>query len=201
MGDERGRFLRYQEGYIHRNCTRTCGEGVWKTNLSTPDKYSILDLPVIGSLVYRKNSAKNHPQFTRPRFESEIRTSISPPSAVELNTTSALANYATEAGEAQSLKYKYQRDLLGSYHILPDSKNTMSYSLPHVTICLGVALCLLACDVTCGPLSSLTGGGGSDTSQQNQSGGDFLLGLINALVKLHVNLLNNVNILSPLLDL
>nr|CAD7570903.1 unnamed protein product [Timema californicum] len=36
---------------------------------------------------------KNHPQFTRP----EIRTSISPSSTVELNTTSALANYATEA--------------------------------------------------------------------------------------------------------
>nr|CAD7591676.1 unnamed protein product [Timema genevievae] len=37
---------------------------------------------------------KNHPQFTR----LEIRTSISPSSAVKLNTTSALANYATEAG-------------------------------------------------------------------------------------------------------
>nr|CAD7568929.1 unnamed protein product [Timema californicum] len=37
---------------------------------------------------------KNHPQFTRPM----ILTSISPFSAVELNTTSALANYATEAG-------------------------------------------------------------------------------------------------------
>nr|CAD7260207.1 unnamed protein product [Timema shepardi] len=35
---------------------------------------------------------KNYPQFT----QSEIRTSISPSSAVELNTTSALANYATE---------------------------------------------------------------------------------------------------------
>nr|CAD7572768.1 unnamed protein product [Timema californicum] len=36
---------------------------------------------------------KNHPQFTRPRFEP----TISPSSAVEqLNTTSALANYATE---------------------------------------------------------------------------------------------------------
>nr|CAD7603631.1 unnamed protein product [Timema genevievae] len=40
---------------------------------------------------------ENHPQFTR----SEIRTSISPSSAVELNTTSALANYATEAGLLQ----------------------------------------------------------------------------------------------------
>nr|CAD7266518.1 unnamed protein product [Timema shepardi] len=37
---------------------------------------------------------KNHPQFTRPRFKPR-----SPPSsAVELTTTSALANYATEAG-------------------------------------------------------------------------------------------------------
>nr|CAD7199358.1 unnamed protein product [Timema douglasi] len=37
----------------------------------------------------------------RPRDQvrpTEIRTSISPSSAVELNTTSALASYATEAG-------------------------------------------------------------------------------------------------------
>nr|CAD7429644.1 unnamed protein product [Timema monikensis] len=33
---------------------------------------------------------------------TEIRTSISPSSAVELNTTSALANYATEAEEVNS---------------------------------------------------------------------------------------------------
>nr|CAD7261315.1 unnamed protein product [Timema shepardi] len=33
-----------------------------------------------------------------PVHQTEIRTSISPSSAVELNTTSALANYATEAG-------------------------------------------------------------------------------------------------------
>nr|CAD7199600.1 unnamed protein product [Timema douglasi] len=32
-----------------------------------------------------------------PAHPTEIRTSISPSSAVELNTTSALANYATEA--------------------------------------------------------------------------------------------------------
>nr|CAD7256097.1 unnamed protein product [Timema shepardi] len=35
---------------------------------------------------------------TKAVHPSEIRTSISPSSAVELNTTSALANYATEAG-------------------------------------------------------------------------------------------------------
>nr|CAD7460918.1 unnamed protein product [Timema tahoe] len=37
---------------------------------------------------------KNHP----PVHLTEIRTSISPSSAIELNTTGALANYATEAG-------------------------------------------------------------------------------------------------------
>nr|CAD7204363.1 unnamed protein product [Timema douglasi] len=42
---------------------------------------------------------KTHPQFTR----SMIQTSISPSSAVELNTTSALANYATEAGTPKPL--------------------------------------------------------------------------------------------------
>nr|CAD7408731.1 unnamed protein product [Timema cristinae] len=39
---------------------------------------------------FRKHPAPVHP--------TEIRTSISPSSAFELNTTSALANYATEAG-------------------------------------------------------------------------------------------------------
>nr|CAD7405585.1 unnamed protein product [Timema cristinae] len=27
---------RYHDGYIHRKCTRICGVGAWKTNLSTP---------------------------------------------------------------------------------------------------------------------------------------------------------------------
>nr|CAD7577457.1 unnamed protein product [Timema californicum] len=40
-------------------------------------------------------------QFIRPRFV----TSISPSSAVELNTTSALANYATEADQSYSFLY------------------------------------------------------------------------------------------------
>nr|CAD7258712.1 unnamed protein product [Timema shepardi] len=41
-----------------------------------------------------KSFRKSHP----PVHPTEIRTSISPSSAVELNTTSALANYTTEAG-------------------------------------------------------------------------------------------------------
>nr|CAD7263049.1 unnamed protein product [Timema shepardi] len=40
-----------------------------------------------------------------PVHPTEIRTSISPSSAVELNTTSALANYATEAANYQQLKF------------------------------------------------------------------------------------------------
>nr|CAD7454400.1 unnamed protein product [Timema tahoe] len=49
--------------------------------------------------------AKLHP--------TEIRTSISPSSAVELNTTSALANYATEAGTSPVMSFlsTYARQL------------------------------------------------------------------------------------------
>nr|CAD7427749.1 unnamed protein product [Timema monikensis] len=47
----------------------------------------------------RGGRVENHLGKTTPVHPTEIRTSISPSSAVELNTTSALANYATEAGE------------------------------------------------------------------------------------------------------
>nr|CAD7201117.1 unnamed protein product [Timema douglasi] len=45
----------------------------------------------------RGGRVENHLEKTTPVHPTEIRTSISPSSAVELNTTSALANYATEA--------------------------------------------------------------------------------------------------------
>nr|CAD7452302.1 unnamed protein product [Timema tahoe] len=41
-------------------------------------------------------SGKPFRKITPPVYPTKIRTSISPSSAVELNTTSALANYATE---------------------------------------------------------------------------------------------------------
>nr|CAD7454530.1 unnamed protein product [Timema tahoe] len=62
----------------------------------------------------------NLAQFPRekppPVHPTEIRTSISPSSAAELNTTSALANYATEAGqykgvEAKKIKRKESKKL------------------------------------------------------------------------------------------
>nr|CAD7201541.1 unnamed protein product [Timema douglasi] len=45
----------------------------------------------------RGGRVENHLGKTTPVHSTEIRTSISPSSAVELNTTSALANYFTEA--------------------------------------------------------------------------------------------------------
>nr|CAD7424085.1 unnamed protein product [Timema monikensis] len=46
----------------------------------------------------RGGRVENHLGKTTPVHPTEIRTLISPSSAVELNTTRALANYATEAG-------------------------------------------------------------------------------------------------------
>ncbi|CAG2056142.1 unnamed protein product [Timema podura] len=43
------------------------------------------------------NWAEINEEKPPPAHPTEIRTSISPSSAVELNRTSALANYATEA--------------------------------------------------------------------------------------------------------
>nr|CAD7398256.1 unnamed protein product [Timema poppensis] len=45
----------------------------------------------------RGGGVENHLGKTTPVHPTEIRASISPSSAVGLNTTSALANYATEA--------------------------------------------------------------------------------------------------------
>nr|CAD7569311.1 unnamed protein product [Timema californicum] len=46
----------------------------------------------------RGGRVENHLGKPPPVHPTEIRTSISPSSAVEINTTGALANYATEAG-------------------------------------------------------------------------------------------------------
>nr|CAD7399321.1 unnamed protein product [Timema poppensis] len=67
-----------------------------KTTPSSPDRDSNLDLLVLGS---RAQHDKRVSQLRHRVHPTEIRTSISPSSVVEqLNTTNALANYATEAG-------------------------------------------------------------------------------------------------------
>nr|CAD7407428.1 unnamed protein product [Timema poppensis] len=59
---------------------------------------------------YRTGHANKAYEKATPVHPTEIRTSISSSSAVELNTTSALANYATEAGEMR----KYSSDFVNS---------------------------------------------------------------------------------------
>nr|CAD7444305.1 unnamed protein product [Timema bartmani] len=67
----------------------------------------------IGKVEYRGNepafawreSGKPFYEKPPPIHPTEIRTSISPSSAVALNTTSALANYATEAGAVGRLEH------------------------------------------------------------------------------------------------
>nr|CAD7398894.1 unnamed protein product [Timema poppensis] len=70
-------------------------------NVSTPDvvtgctfKYNTVATRIIGCMHIGFGGRMEKPPPVHP---TEIRTSISPSSAVELNTTSALANYATEA--------------------------------------------------------------------------------------------------------
>nr|CAD7571603.1 unnamed protein product [Timema californicum] len=79
----------------------------------TQPRFKPQSFTVIGSLVYCESSAINHVVYEvgctylnqaneekpPPFHPTEIRTLISPSSAVEPNTTSALANYATEAGK------------------------------------------------------------------------------------------------------
>nr|CAD7432585.1 unnamed protein product [Timema monikensis] len=88
-----------------------------KTTPSSPDLDSNLDLPVLSSRAHhdkrkevnphlRGGRVENHLGKTTPVHPTEIRASIFPSSAVELNTTSALAKYATESinvwvGQAQ----------------------------------------------------------------------------------------------------
>nr|CAD7602582.1 unnamed protein product [Timema genevievae] len=61
---------------------------------------SVKESVIINSVSYKSLSEPPPP----PVHPTEIRTSISPSSAVELNTTSALANYATEAGTSKKLE-------------------------------------------------------------------------------------------------
>nr|CAD7406233.1 unnamed protein product [Timema cristinae] len=54
---------------------------------------------------------ENHLGKTTPVHPTEIQTSISPSSAVEINTTSTLANYATEAGKLHYAMGLYEDSL------------------------------------------------------------------------------------------
>nr|CAD7257731.1 unnamed protein product [Timema shepardi] len=68
-----------------RNVSQPLGSGIRKVELEEVNPH------------LRGGKVENHLGKPAPVHPTEIRTSISPSSAVELNTTSALANYATEA--------------------------------------------------------------------------------------------------------
>nr|CAD7462383.1 unnamed protein product [Timema tahoe] len=78
------------------NISATCGENTLQLGclFSTGE-----DAPShLESLSLTNNHATPGGRVFKTIHPTEIRTSISPSSAVELNTTSTLANYATEAG-------------------------------------------------------------------------------------------------------
>nr|CAD7589494.1 unnamed protein product [Timema genevievae] len=60
---------------------------------------------------------ESHLGKTSPVHPTEIRTSISPSSTVELNTTSALANYATEAENPEAVKENGKQMIAGHMRV------------------------------------------------------------------------------------
>nr|CAD7258685.1 unnamed protein product [Timema shepardi] len=72
----------------------TSGVGVYGTPYPSTDQNPYPSIGVDSSAFY--SPLEKPPQY----HPTEIRTSIFPSSAVELNTTSALVNYATETGES-----------------------------------------------------------------------------------------------------
>nr|CAD7196531.1 unnamed protein product [Timema douglasi] len=80
-------------GRIQNLFSRDIDEGIGKVELEEVNPH------------LRGGRVENHLGKEQTFHPTEIRTSISPSSAVELNTTSALANYATEAGFKAKLKF------------------------------------------------------------------------------------------------
>nr|CAD7260680.1 unnamed protein product [Timema shepardi] len=98
----------------------------------------------------RGGRVENHLGKKPSVYPTEIRTSISPSLAVELNTTSALANYATEvgrmSGEVMTLCPEHNRLLLAPppHTLYPYHRYTLSIALssPKVAVVLFIILCI-----------------------------------------------------------
>nr|CAD7259969.1 unnamed protein product [Timema shepardi] len=140
--DKRVSHLRHrggdEKGLIERKCIRICVENEWKP---FRENYPQCTKPVanpnihiFGSLVQHKIIAFDH-AATEAVHPTEILTSISPSSAVELNMTSVLANYATEAGTY----YLYSSPMASL--VLTDSSQLTSDSFPSVNP-LGMSITL-----------------------------------------------------------
>nr|CAD7587747.1 unnamed protein product [Timema genevievae] len=86
------------DSHLERIGSRT-GNHVLRGLRCTAESVSYGAVSVQCRLLLEYGEWKNIKEKPPPVHTTEIRTSISPSSAVELNTTSALANYATEAEE------------------------------------------------------------------------------------------------------
>nr|CAD7577467.1 unnamed protein product [Timema californicum] len=78
----------------------------------------------------REGRVENHLGKTTPVHLSEIRTSISPSSAVGLNMTSALANYTTEAGQ-KNIKLNSENLTRDSFVIIAIEADEISIQRGH----------------------------------------------------------------------
>nr|CAD7262279.1 unnamed protein product [Timema shepardi] len=113
----------------------------WNWNSSTqissqPSSVPNFTIKKLGELrMIRLASLKNdplhfdlYPEKPPPVHPTEIRTSISPSSAVELNTTSALANYATEAAtSSNNYSLLLKKRLTGGKKSLKGAKTSEAY--------------------------------------------------------------------------
>nr|CAD7576034.1 unnamed protein product [Timema californicum] len=101
-----------KEGFLYDNELRSC----------------------VGTIVSESTFAWRESGKPPPVHPNEIRTSISPSSAIELNTTSALANYATEAGKFVK-NPQYGTDI--PHHLtIPEMESTGGTSHPMVVTLL-----------------------------------------------------------------
>ncbi|CAG2058929.1 unnamed protein product, partial [Timema podura] len=98
-----------------------------------------------------KDNSKDWKSLLQPREKpppvhpTEIRTSISPSSAVELNTTSALANYATEAESVMDVREtsaKYERLIKITSHQIMQPPSTQNGSKAANSTMTNVWICM-----------------------------------------------------------
>nr|CAD7412071.1 unnamed protein product [Timema poppensis] len=92
-----------EEGWDHHGHQHLASDGFF----CTIPRIGTVELEEVNPHLHGER-VENHLGKTTPFHPTEIRTSITSSSAVELNTTSALANYATEAGP------QYSRVVFGS---------------------------------------------------------------------------------------
>ncbi|CAG2054029.1 unnamed protein product [Timema podura] len=97
-----------------------------KTTLSRPSRDSNLDIPIVIIIIIIIIMSVKHEVHP-----TEIRTSISPSLVVWLNTTGALANYATEAGSTAVVMFCYY----GSWATYRQGEGTFNVADIDATLC------------------------------------------------------------------